>query len=275
MKRFDEMMKQFDIRTDADYRNALHEVMQQTALAGLARSGFFEVAAFYGGTCLHLFHGMQRFSEDLDFSLLQEDGSFTLETHFDAIRSEFAALGREVEIRHKKRKLNGAIDSAFVKDATEIVNIAFSTERTVQVKFEVDCIPPSGFGTETKLLMLPFSFMVRCMDLPSLYAGKMHALLFRQWKNRVKGRDWYDFEWYVRNGHVMNFAHLVKRIDQSHPGKSPSSEADFRKMLQERIAQTDFVSAKADVQSFIRNPMELGIWSADYFSQVAERMKIG
>ena len=94
MKRFDEMMKQFDIRTDADYRNALHEVMQQTALAGLARSGFFEVAAFYGGTCLHLFHGMQRFSEDLDFSLLQEDGSFTLETHFDAIRSEFAALGR-------------------------------------------------------------------------------------------------------------------------------------------------------------------------------------
>ena len=113
------------------------------------------------------------------------------------------------------------------------------------------------------------------MDIPSLYAGKMHALLFRKWRTRVKGRDWYDFEWYVRNGHVMNFAHLVNRIDQSHPGKSPSSEADFRKMLLERIAQTDFASAKADVQPFIRNPTELEIWSCDDFIQVAERMKIG
>ena len=79
------MLSRYEIKTNDDYKNALHEVMQQIALAGLYRGGFFEHAAFYGGTCLRIFHQLQRFSEDMDFSLLQPNMEFKLENYFTPI----------------------------------------------------------------------------------------------------------------------------------------------------------------------------------------------
>ncbi len=273
---FDQMMSRYEIRTNDDNTNALHEVMQQITLAGLYRGGFFDKAAFYGGTCLRIFYGLQRFSEDMDFSLLQPDESFTLENYFDSIIAEFKALGREVVINKKEKKNQTNVESAFLKDDTAIYNLQFRTERNVKIKIEVDLQPPAGFTTEHKLLLLPFSFMTRCYILPDLYAGKMHALLFRSWKNRVKGRDWYDFEWYVRNNVALDFHHFCQRAYQSGWSKDGELTQDsFKQLLKDKIPNTNIEMVKNDVRPFIKNPSEMDIWSKDYFMQLADLVRFG
>ncbi len=258
---FDKMLARYEIRTNDDYHNALHEVMQQIALAGLYRGGFFNKAAFYGGTCLRIFYGMERFSEDLDFSLLHKDERFRLEDYFDAITAEFKSLGREVVISKKEKKRVTNVESAFLKDNTAIYNLQFRTEQQTKIKIELDIHPPAGFTTEHKLLMWPYSFMVRCYTLPNLYAGKMHALLFRNWKNRVKGRDWYDFEWFVRNNVALDFSHFCERFYQF--GSIPHGELTketFTQMLMDKIETTSMAMVKSDIGPFVRNKTELDIW---------------
>ncbi len=171
---YDSMLSAYDLSTEQRKRNAIFEVNQQIILAGLYNGGFFDVAAFYGGTCLRIFHGLQRFSEDMDFSLLAPDDKFDFTKYFQPIIDEFAIVGRNVEI--KKR------------DTTDVYDISFRTDKSVKIKIEVDTMPPLNFMTEQKLLLQPHSFMVRCFALPDLFAGKMHALVYRSWKNRVKGR---------------------------------------------------------------------------------------
>ncbi len=158
-------------------------------LAGLYAGGFFESAAFYGGTCLRIFHGLQRFSEDMDFSLLTQDDKFDFTKYFPAIIDAFTMVGREVEIKKKDKRNFGKVESAFLKDNTDVYDVTFSQEKSIKIKIEVDTCPPLNFKTEQKLLLQPYSFMTRCLTLPDLFAGKMHALVYRAWKNRVKGRD--------------------------------------------------------------------------------------
>ncbi|MDR2926758.1 MAG: nucleotidyl transferase AbiEii/AbiGii toxin family protein [Cytophagaceae bacterium] len=271
---FDQMLSRYEVKTNDDYTNALHEVMQQTALAGLYRGGFFNKAAFYGGTCLRIFYGMQRFSEDMDFSLLQPDKDFKLENYFEYIVAEFKALGRDVVITKKEKKQQTNVESAFLKDDTAIYNLQFRTEKSAKIKIEVDVNPPSGFTTEHKLLLLPFSFMTRCYVLPDLYAGKMHALSFRAWKNRVKGRDWYDFEWYVRNNVALDFNHLCQRSYQLGSLKEGELTRDsFKQLLKDKIAKTNIEMVKNDVRPFIKNPSEMDIWSDNYFTQLVDMIR--
>ena len=271
---FTQMLSRYPIATKDDLSNATREVMQQITLAGLYRGGFFDRAAFYGGTCLHIFHGLQRFSEDMDFSLSQADENFALENYFDAIIAEFRSLGREIVITRKEKKTQTNVESAFLKENTEIYDLAFSTEKHIKIKIEVDTQPPVGFSTEHKLLLLPFSFMVRCYTLPDLYAGKMHALLFRNWKTRVKGRDWYDFEWYVRNNITLNFNHLQKRTIQINSlSEQDFTPQVFKEMLKERIEKTNIEVVKNDVRPFLKNPSEMEIWSTDYFLQLVDMIK--
>ena len=268
---FENMLSRYEIRTKDDRTNALHEIMQQITLAGLYRGGFFDKVAFYGGTCLRIFYDLQRFSEDMDFSLLRPDENFRLEDYFDNIIAEFKALGRDVSITKKEKKTLTNVKSAFLKDNTEVYNLQFTTEKNIKIKIEVDTQPPLGFETEYKLLMLPFSFMVRCYALPDLYAGKMHALLFRNWKGRVKGRDWYDFEWYVRNNVPLNFNHLQQRTEQLNEiGEKEFSIDHFKEMLKERILNTDMNTVKNDVRPFVKNTSEMDIWSTDYFLQIVD-----
>ena len=267
---FEQMLRQHMAEGDNNERNALYEVMQQVVLSGLYRGGFFKEAAFYGGTCLRIFHGLRRYSEDMDFSLLEKNPDFKLEEYFPAIIEEARLLGREVTITKKDKRSFGKVESAFLKDNTNVYNIAFQTEKTLKIKIEVDTDPPLLFHTEQKLLMQPFSFSTRCFALPDLYAGKMHALTFRQWKNRVKGRDWYDFEWYVRNRVPLDFSHLRVRC-QEFNGLELTEER-FLELLKERLANTDIEQVKADVAPYIIDPRELDIWSNDYFLQLADRM---
>ena len=267
---FDRMMSQYTLNTANDRRNATYEVMQQIVLAGLYRGGFFEHAAFYGGTCLRMMHGVERYSEDMDFSLLKKDEGFSLERYFPAIIDECRLMGREVEITRKDKRIFGKVKSAFLKDTTDVYNISFQTEKFIKIKIEVDTMPPLQFDTEQQLLLQPFSFMVRCFTLPCLFAGKMHALLFRQWKNRVKGRDWYDFEWYVRSAVPLKFEHLQARVREFNGMDIDIKQ--FQAMLTERLSQTDIRQVKADVLPFVQNPQELDIWSNDYFVQLAQRI---
>ena len=280
-------------------QSALREIMQEVALAGLYRSGFFEKAAFYGGTALRIFHGLDRFSEDLDFSLLQPDPDFSLDKYLDAIQTEFQALGMQVSIKEKKKAKDTHVDSAFLKSETiwrELVlnsiipQSGLGQQASIKIKIEVDKIPPLGFETEEKLLLRPFSFYVKCFTLPNLFAGKMHALLFRKWKENVKGRDWYDFEWYVKKGVAMNLKHFIQRAQGSGdlPAYAPDSyrdasagrldvkltEQQFRKLLTDRINAVDMEKVKSDAVRFIPDSTRLNIWSKTYFADLAGQLKI-
>ena len=138
----------------------------------------------------------------------------------------------------------------------------------MKIKIEVDTCPPLRFDTELRLLLQPRSFMARCFTLPCLFAGKMHALVFRTWKSRVKGRDWYDFEWYVRHGIPLDFTHLQERIMEFNGEQMDRTQ--FQQRLRERISAADMRQVKADVLPFVRNPKELDIWSNDYFLKLSE-----
>lgn len=268
---YQKMLSQYDLSTMQKRRNGIFEVNQQIVLAGLYHGGFFNHAAFYGGTCLRIFHGLQRFSEDMDFSLLKPDDNFDFKKFFQPIIDQFVIVGREVEITKKDKKSFGKVESAFLKDTTDVYDISFRTEKSIKIKIEVDTQPPLEFSTEHKLLLQPYSFMTRCFTLPCLFAGKMHALVFRTWKNRVKGRDWYDFEWYVRNRVPLNFKHLQERIRQFN-GLIVSQD-EFLTMLKDKLATTNINQVKQDVMPFLKNPNELNIWSNDYFLQLSQMIE--
>ena len=259
---------------DASQNLALREVMQEIALAGLYRGGFFDKAAFYGGTCLRVFYGLPRFSEDLDFSLLKTDSEFSLEPYFRGIRDEFSAFGFEVTLSVKEKSIRSELESAFLKKTSSLYDLNISGRKNVKIKFEVDKDPPLGFATEERLLIQPYSFYTKCFALPDLFAGKMHALLFRQWKNRIKGRDWFDFEWYVRQGVPLGLKHFAERGVQSGDITERSlSSRDFQALLHERIDSLDIRSARQDVVRFIPEPKAVDIWSRDYFHQIADRIR--
>lgn len=268
---YDNMLSAYGATTEQERRNAIFEANQQVILAGLYNGGFFDVAAFYGGTCLRIFHGLQRFSEDMDFSLLTPNDKFDFTKYFQPIIDEFAIVGREVEIKKKDKKSFGKVESAFLKDNTDVYDVSFQTDKSIKIKIEVDTQPPLNFGTEQKLLLQPHSFMTRCFTLPDLFAGKMHALVYRGWKNRVKGRDWYDFEWYVRHNVPLDFAHFAERVRQFN--NEEIRQEVFMAKLKDRLASADINQVKNDALPFVRNPNELDIWSNDYFVQLADMVK--
>jgi predicted nucleotidyltransferase component of viral defense system len=257
--------------------------MQEVALAGLQRTGFFERAAFYGGTALRIFYGLNRFSEDLDFSLLETDPDFSLEPYFEGIVREFEAIGMKVSIREKKKTNNTNIDSAFLKSETiwkELVldgiipQTGVKTPPGIKIKIEIDREPPLGFETEEKLLLRPFSFYVRCFTLPNLFAGKMHALLFRKWGTRVKGRDWYDFEWYIRRGVTLDLHHFLLRAqDTGDWDKDTISRDQLIDLLRKKIDTVSFDRVWDDIVRFIPDTSVLDIWSPQYFKNLVEKLK--
>ena len=263
---------------------ALREIMQEIALAGLYRTGFFEKAAFYGGTALRIFYGLNRYSEDLDFSLLRPDPEFSLERYLIGIEAEFKAAGMQVSIREKQKKGHSSVDSAFLKSETvwrelvleEIIpQHGLSQVARIKIKIEVDTLPPPGFDTEEKLLLKPFSFYVKCFTLPDLFAGKMHALLFRKWGTNVKGRDWFDLEWYIRNGVALHLAHFTERArDSGDWDKATMTSEELHQSILTKINSVNMDRVKADITRFIPDPRVLDIWSVSYFRDLMGYLKI-
>ncbi|MGP1622092.1 MAG: nucleotidyl transferase AbiEii/AbiGii toxin family protein [Candidatus Cryptobacteroides sp.] len=268
---YEGMLSAYNPVTEQQKRNAVFEVNQQVILAGLYNGGFFDVAAFYGGTCLRIFHNLQRFSEDMDFSLLAPDRNFDFSRYFQPIIDEFSIVGRKVEIRKKDKKNFGKVESAFLKDNTDVYDVSFQTDKSIKIKIEVDTQPPLNFRTEQKLLLQPSSFMARCFVLQDLFAGKMHALVYRAWKNRVKGRDWYDFEWYVRHKIPLGFTHLAERTLMLN--NEVIDKESFIRKLKDKFREANIEQVKQDVVPFVRDTNELAIWSNEYFIELADRIE--
>lgn len=264
---------------------ALREVIQQIALLGLSRTSFFSRAAFYGGTALRLFHGLDRFSEDMDFSLLAPDDEFDITEYKTQIVDELGAFGLDVSFETREKKVASRVESAFLKANTRThimlvgggkIGASVPANHTIRVKLEIDTDPPQGFETETLYCLRPMPFTARVYKLPDLFAGKMHALLCREWKGRVKGRDWYDFLWYVAKETPLRLAHLEARMRQSghYLESSPLTDDIFAKILDDRIDHIDVDSARDDARRFMPIGYDISIWSRELFHAAASKIRI-
>ncbi len=275
-------LEEYNPKTEEQLLAALREIMQEVALAGLYRAGFFKEVAFYGGTCLRIFYELPRFSEDLDFSLLDKNREFSFNPYLPYLTAEFEAMGMQVSVREKSKTTNSQIESAFLKAETEWKEMVLEqttfalpiTKPSLKIKLEVDTLPPLSFQTENKLLLRPFSFYVNSLRIEDLFAGKMHALLSRQWKTRVKGRDWFDLEWYIRKGYAISLEHFSVRALESGDLEVPADSKKLLDLLNQKIESLNFSSVKEDVIRFIPDPSSLDIWSKDYFLELVKKLKI-
>ena len=279
------MLARYENRRLEDYVRALREIIQEIALLGLWRAKFFEKAAFYGGTALRLLYGLDRFSEDLDFSLLRPSGSFDLSRYGQALEAEMESLGFRVAFARKDGKASTAVQSAFLKadtltqllvvEAGERIVRQLPKGQAIKVKLEIDTDPPPGFATEVQYVLHPIPFSVRSYVLPDLFAGKMHAVLCRRWKNRVRGRDWYDFVWFVSNHPQLHLSHLEKRMVQTgdwDEGKT-MTPGDFYASVDRAVDSVDLTAARREVGPFVNNPDALTVWSKEFFHAIARRVE--
>lgn len=275
-----QMLSKYDISSENEILNALKEIFQEITLLGLYRGNFFSEVAFYGGTSLRILYGLNRFSEDLDFSLIEKNQSFNIEDYFKYIINEFDALGVSIELRKKiKKEKSSDIESAFLKNDTSIHTLDINTkdlenilegidyQKKIKIKIEVDTNPPLKFQTEAKTLLMPMTFNIVSMTLPNLYAGKMHAVLCREWKTRVKGRDWYDFEWYVKNNTKLNLEHLKERMIESGDFERSMlfDKKIFIELMNNKIDTLNLAKAIEEVKPFIKDNKIFDFWSKDYF----------
>ena len=281
MNIMEQMLKKYNPKSETELINALKEIFQEITLLGLYRGGFFNKAAFYGGTSLRILYGLERFSENLDFSLLEKNKSFDIEKYFPSIVNEFEALGIEVSLNKKSKSNETNIESAFLKNDTSIHTLNIEAKgledihngQRIKIKLEVDTNPPLKFQTESKTLLLPMTFNIRTMTLPNLYAGKMHALLFRNWITRVKGRDWFDFEWYIKNNIPLNLDHLCQRMKENgNFNKDILTKEEFAKLLHDKIDTLDIKQAINEVKGFVKDARIFDFWSKDYFRLLASRV---
>ena len=278
------MLQSYSCQNEQDAVNALREIMQNIVLLALSRSNFFNHAAFYGGTALRILYGLKRGSEDMDFSLLTPDNEFDITDYADAIITEFASFGLSATFAGKVKMAKTNIQSAFLKSNTHTQLLAvgldrnlfpnLNTQSEMKIKVEVDIEPPDGFATEIKYVYSPLPFAVKTLTLPDLLAGKIHAVLFRGWKNRVKGRDWYDLTWYAGNHPAYNLQHLENRARQSgdYKDSSPLTGKKVQQLLLQRLALVDMENLKADVKPFIRDQRELEIWNSDFFTALFQQL---
>ena len=279
------MLERYNTATVDEAVRALREILQDVALLGLWRARFFEHAAFYGGTALRIFLGLDRFSEDLDFTLLHPEPAFDLWRFTAALEKEIQAFGFEVSITLRQKAVPSPIQSAFLKANTRnqllLINVppeqiaGIPRCQTLKIRLEVDTDPPPGFRTETRYLLQPIPFPVRVCDPPDLFAGKIHAMLFRRWEKRVKGRDWYDFVWLVGNRTPLHLAHLEQRMRQTGDWTAGDhlSPAALKSLLDEAIGRLDVERARREVLPFLKQPQSVGVWSREFFDDVAGRIQ--
>lgn len=271
------MLEKYSIITSEDQKNALQEIIQEIVLMGLSRSNFFKQAAFYGGTALRVLYGLDRFSEDLDFTAL--DNSFKgIKSYKNAIQIALESYGFEFEFVEKVKKIKNPINSAFIKGNTSVnlLNIGVQynqhKDEKTKIKIEIDTQPATGFHLDTILHINPEPFYLETLDLPSLFSGKLHAILFRQRQINIKGRDWYDLKWYLSRGVKYNFEYLKNKIAQTilYLNKKPDdlsviTPKTIQDALCNRLEQLHIDDAKKDIRRFIRTPSALDIWSKKYF----------
>jgi len=276
------MLKSYQVENLYDQKNAMKEIMQEIVLCGLSRSGFFKRAAFYGGTALRIFYGLDRFSEDLDFSLETADAGFDLSAYFPVLENEVRSFGLNMTIAAKEKTKDSDIRSAFLKGNTkEHLLLFYADERiagsvtrneTVKIKLEVDVSPPAYATFEHKYRLLPAPFEVNLYDMPSLFAGKIHAVICRAWRSRIKGRDLFDYVFYLQRGASVNLKHLRERLIASQyiTAKEAFGISELKGILTERFKSVDYSQAKQDAVPFVHDPSALNVWCAEFFKQITQ-----
>ncbi len=276
----EQMLKKYQPQNMVERKDAMKEIMQEIGLCGLARAGFFKKAAFYGGTALRIFYGLDRFSENLDFSLMATDTDFDLKEYFPLLEKEAKSFGLNVSITEKEKTKDSVIRSAFLIGNTQEHLLLFYADESiagsvahnevVKIKFKVDVNPPKYASFEHKYRLLPVPYEVNLYDMPSLFAGKLHAVICRAWQSRIKGRDLYDYVFYLSRGASFNLEHLNQRLIDSGfiPEGTECSLEDIKNMLTDRFCCIDFAEAKQDVEPFIHDTSALDVWSKDFFVQI-------
>ena len=272
------MLAKYNPQNNNERENAIKEIIQEIALAGLSRGGFFKKAAFYGGTCLRIFHGLNRFSEDLDFALVEKDPNFKLDVFFPSLEKEFQSYGIEMIIERKKKEDEEEVQSAFLKGNTLTLMMSFFpksddakkvvSNQKIKIKFEIDTDNPEGGITEYRYKMLPAPYEIQIFDEATLFAGKIHAILCRNYKNHVKGRDYYDYLFYIGKGSKFNLKYLENKLKNtgSKIDENDSLTLDkVKALLKERFLTTDYKSAKEDVSNFIMDKESVSIWKKELF----------
>ena len=278
------MLDKYDIKNTLDETNAMKEIIQEIVLCGLSRGGFFDVAAFYGGTALRIFYGLNRFSEDLDFVLIKPNLEFDLSKYFSFIEKEVQAYGLNLSISEKIKTKESNITSAFLKgDTKEHILIFFPNEnmknttslKDIKIKFEVDVNPPAGAKYDLKYKLLPSPHQVRLYDESSLFAGKIHAILCRNWNYRTKGRDLYDYIFYLSKNISVNMELIKEKlIDSNALKREEAFNIDILKgLLDKKFERIDYKNAKEDVEMFIEDKESLNLWSADFFKEITKNLK--
>jgi hypothetical protein len=257
--------------------NALKEIAQEIALLALSRSDFFRAGAFHGGTCLRILYGLPRFSEDLDFMLDMPNKDFSWEQFLTSMIEEFESFGFQLEVQDRT-KLDTTVQKAFIKVNSlgaiiQLKHIHPRISKKLRIKFEIDTNPPEGQLIELKYLNFPLPFSIKTHDLNTSFSGKCHALLCREY---VKGRDWFDFDWYVSRNTAVNYPYLSSAINQQGPWQQQNIKINnvwLIEQLKNKINNLDWTMAKTDVARFLR-PQDLSsiaLWSTDYFLSRLER----
>lgn len=279
-----EMVDMYNPKNNYEKKNAIKEVMQEIILYGLSQAGFFKDTAFYGGTALRIFYGLDRFSEDLDFSLLIPNAKFNLMSFFPTLEKEVHSFGISVKIQEKEKNRNSTIQSAFIKaDTVEQFLIFYpddkiqgiNKEEKIKIKFELDINPPKYAKFERKFRLLPSPYEILLYDQASLFAGKIHAILCRNWENKVKGRDLYDYVFYLSRNTPVNLLHLRERLIQTEyiSNSDDCSIEAIKKFLIRKFNLIDFGEAKKDVEPFIADGNKLSIWDKEFFIQITYGLK--
>lgn len=278
------MIDKYHPNNNNDRENAIKEIIQEIVLAGLSRGGFFNKAAFYGGTCLRIFYGLNRFSEDLDFALLDKNG-FNWGDYLPYVKKELLSYGLDMDVSIKDKGEEREVKTAFVKANTLMLMLLFfpNTEESKQVvgnqkikiKFEIDIDNPSGGSTEIKYQLLPAPYEVRIFDESTLFAGKIHAVICRNYKNHVKGRDYYDYLFYVAKGTKINLDYLENKLKMTGIiDNTATLTIDMVKdLLKNKFINTDYKSAKDDVSTFINDSESLKLWSSTLFISTLDKLQ--
>lgn len=278
------MLQTYKTNTRSDAERALREILQEIALIGLWRGKFFEHAAFYGGTALRILYGLDRFSEDLDFTLLDGNRPFDWSVFEKNVTEELSSYGFEVSFSEKMKQIETAVRSAFLKTNTlhallqigvNSLNSGVHPNALIRIKIEIDTQPVSGFDVESVYLREPTMISIRALTQPSLFAGKVHAALYRAWKNRVKGRDWYDLIWFLRRDIPLNLSYLETSMRQNKEiGKDETLKEEMViNLLNTRLKEIDLDVAKEDVRPFLRDSSQLDLWSEDFFHHWFKKLK--
>lgn len=280
-----QMLAGYETKNVNDEINALKEIIQEVVLCGLSRSDFFDKVAFYGGTALRIFYNIDRFSEDLDFALISPDKNFDLSKYFSYIENELNSYGINMEISTKQKKSDSNITSAFLKgDTLEHILRFFPREesttynnllKNIKVIFKVDINPAFGGSYEEKYKLLPSPHVLKVYDKSSLFAGKIHAILCRNWNFRVKGRDLYDYIFFLATDSKVNLELLKNKLIESSYIK-PNLEFNIdslKQLLIQKFSNIDYEDAKKDVIPFIKDVDSLNLWNKDFFINITNNLK--